>query len=74
MRRIFCDACQREITVSAVTNRPKGEGYVRGQRVLLEITSGLNNTWNVGDLCKACLLVAIDNLLNPIQTDVSGAP
>ena len=53
MIKHFCDVCENELTEE---NRIKGEqGRLRsererpGQRIMVEVTTGLSGNWNAGD-------------------------
>jgi hypothetical protein len=61
----FCDCCHKEIERNVVSDRPKGDTVLRGVRIQVEVTSGVGDAWNAGDLCKSCLWSALDLVLNP---------
>ena len=66
MTRQFCDACGTEIETNYVIDRLKGEYFQRheGQRVRIqfEVTVGVGDGWNDGDLCRDCVIDAVNSL------------
>lgn len=56
----FCDVCGDEVGWNVVTERLKDSTNLRGRKVEVEITIGIDGTWNKGDLCKSCLFAALD--------------
>lgn len=59
--RRFCDCCGVELTANRVTNRVTREYSVTGKpKVQVEVTAGVNGTWNGGELCTDCVVLAVD--------------
>lgn len=67
MIRYYCDACGTEVSEreNVVENRPnKSDLFLNGKgRLCVEIISGTDGTWNHGQLCRACLLKLVRQVL-----------
>lgn len=61
--RRFCDVCQEEIDRNYVSERLKDDVFMSGPNVgttvKVEVTLGLGETWNKGDLCACCAADAV---------------
>lgn len=65
MIRRYCDGCGDDIETSAVSERIEGKHRRRGPSgsvdVLVEVIVGTNGTWNKGDLCRGCVIDAVNS-------------
>ncbi len=68
MTKNFCDVCGSEMTEK---NKPKGGTAFRmgttvtgidGKKVMVEVTTGIDDCWNKGEICKHCIIDAIQTL------------
>lgn len=68
MIRFVCDACGEETEKNYVGHRPSSSDiYLEGKSgFCLEIMSGVNGTWNSGELCKDCLFNLVRVLLGKV--------
>jgi len=55
MIKHFCDVCKKEVERNFVNQRFKQTSLIRGTRVGVEIIVGIDDVWNAGDICDACL-------------------
>lgn len=59
----YCDACGSEVQRNYVADRLKGDSHTSGPegsiRVMVELTLGINGTWNRGEFCGMCALDAV---------------
>ena len=70
MTKFFCDICGQEITpatraagsadATRLTSTICGKGANIKNRLTVEVTTGLNDTWNAGHFCKYCILEAVN--------------
>lgn len=66
MIRIFCDVCGDEVTDGNIPregeNGKRVACEVRGKTGILkvEVMTGINGTWNGGDVCKYCVIDAVN--------------
>lgn len=58
MIRYFCDGCGKELETSE-HERLAGRVKVGKTEVLVEVLSGKEGTWNGGQVCHRCIIVAI---------------
>ena len=65
MIKRYCDKCGAEITdknIANFNNRISAEIKTRNGRMMVEVISGKDSTWNDGDFCKYCILDALYTL------------
>lgn len=84
MNRTYCDVCGDDLDdrQHVVSDRLNGDTLLRGPngtiRVKVEIVCGTGQTWNAGDLCRPCLMRAVNRLwgTEPVQdpADVKATP
>lgn len=71
MRRNYCDVCGEDLEYrqNVVSDRLRDDVLLRGPngttRVKVEILCGIDQTWNDGDLCRQCLIRAVNQLWGP---------
>lgn len=61
MIRRYCDRCGEQITGRRNgSNRIKRELYESGRIVSVEVMVAFNRTWNSGDVCDNCVILAVN--------------
>jgi hypothetical protein len=61
MIRRYCDRCGEQM---GKRRRIKRELWEAGRIVTVEVTVAFNRTWNAGDVCDDCVLLAVNNGLD----------
>jgi hypothetical protein len=59
MTKYFCDICEREIGRNFVSKRLERVGWHNDKKVQIQVTCGVGEQWNRGEICLDCLLEAI---------------
>lgn len=65
MTKYFCDVCEDEITEKNKCFNGDGASFRLGGKsgkILFEVITGFNGTWNAGCLCKYCVIGAVNSL------------
>ena len=66
MKRYFCDVCGSEIgdenaqCAGSTGNRVAAEVIGKHGKLSVEVHAAINDTWNAGDVCKYCIIDAVN--------------
>ena len=67
MTKHFCDNCAAELDDRNTPSGVEMPGRLRGEAnlnkaVLVEVITGIDGVWNKGELCKYCIIEAVNRL------------